>query len=407
MSKRSFLQHITPLPPSISRQTALAQLHDHSSMISLNPLVLRHTPCDPPPAASPDEAAHATWYEITDKIAYLPFDLYTSELSYKACFYDLPNGLQTHVFAPAGVDIRAKWSVGGNMPGERREDRELGEEKEGIPREGLYCREEVDLRCNVVMSGFIRRNMKKSHGEMAEKLVERARRMQEEGGFPTANEAVGAGGGGVGQLRGGSGEENGEVGAGGENGVARAQSSLGLGLGQVNSATTHYSYVPHCACEGTAHGRGCPLFTPSDINRQSYFDPPLRSGIQNRSARATSGVSALSHSLEDANPHELHGSPGANSCHCTGGLHSEGCSYYPGLRLPTHTPLSAPTTPSASDVMQSLPQPQPRHTASSNTSFDDQWFTHASVDYAEMSGTRASGESGGRVRDFSRPFRNR
>lgn len=86
-------------------------LHDHSAMIELNPLVLRHDTCDPPPNATPDEAEHATWYSITDKINYLPGGLFSSEISYKASFYDLPMGLQTHVLAPAGVDIKSKWSM--------------------------------------------------------------------------------------------------------------------------------------------------------------------------------------------------------------------------------------------------------------------------------------------------------
>jgi hypothetical protein len=103
--------NITPLPREISRETAVSMLHDHSAMIELNPLVLRHDMCDPPPNASPDEAEHATWYTITDKINYLPGGLYSSEISYKAGFYNLPVGLQTHVFAPAGVDIKSKWST--------------------------------------------------------------------------------------------------------------------------------------------------------------------------------------------------------------------------------------------------------------------------------------------------------
>ena len=85
MSRRSFLTNITPLPPGISRQTAVELLHDHHSMIELNPLILRHVSTTPPPNASRDEAEDATWYEITDQINYLPGGAMKSEVSYKAC----------------------------------------------------------------------------------------------------------------------------------------------------------------------------------------------------------------------------------------------------------------------------------------------------------------------------------
>ncbi|KAF7197866.1 hypothetical protein HII31_00955 [Pseudocercospora fuligena] len=173
MSKRSLITNITPLPSSISRETAVAQLHDHRAMIELNPLVLRHEPTDPPPNATPDEAQLGTWYLITDEIHYLPGGAVKGEVSYKACFYDLPLGIQTHVFAPAGVDIKSKWSVGGNVPGkEPREASELGVNK---PRDGLYIKEELDLRCNLFMSNFVKKNLKKSHLVVVDKIIERAK----------------------------------------------------------------------------------------------------------------------------------------------------------------------------------------------------------------------------------------
>lgn len=172
MSTRSFITNITPVPAGIARTAIVEQLHDHSAMIEMNPLVLRHYLSQPPPNASQDEAEHATWYEITDQIDYLPFGLWKSELSYKACFYDQPQGLQTHVFAPAGVDIRSKWTVGGNAPGEPREVHELGA---NTPRDGLYIKEVVDLRCSVLLGAFVKRNLKKSHATVAEKILARAR----------------------------------------------------------------------------------------------------------------------------------------------------------------------------------------------------------------------------------------
>lgn len=170
MLKRSIFTEITPLPETATRETAVGFLHDHTQMIELNPLVLRHTKTTAPKNATPDELKYMTWYEMTDEIQYIPGTSVRSEVSYKGGFFDLPRGLQTHVFAPGGVDIQAKWSVGGNMPGEPKEAMEMGLEK---PKEGLYLREDVDLRCNVFLANFVKRNLKKSHAVLVGRLLEK------------------------------------------------------------------------------------------------------------------------------------------------------------------------------------------------------------------------------------------
>jgi hypothetical protein len=164
---RSLITSITPLSSGTSRAAAVAFLHDHVRMIRLNPLVIRLQKTTPPPDASADEYDCA-WYEITDEISYLPGGLYKGEVTYKACFNDLPNGIQTHTFAPAGLDLRGKWIVGGNEPGEPREKLELGTD---APREGLYVREDVDMRCNFLLTGFVKKNLTKSHKVVMDKLA--------------------------------------------------------------------------------------------------------------------------------------------------------------------------------------------------------------------------------------------
>jgi len=146
-------------------------LHNHAEMIELNPLVIKHGKCRPPPNAAPDEF-HCIWYELTDKISYLPGGLISGNVNYKACFHDLPRGIQTHVYAPAGLDIKEKWTVCGNMPGEPRETVELG--LADAPREGLYVREDVDMRCNIVMTGFVKKTLKRAHLVLVDRLVMKA-----------------------------------------------------------------------------------------------------------------------------------------------------------------------------------------------------------------------------------------
>ncbi|KAL3594839.1 hypothetical protein FPOAC2_09156 [Fusarium poae] len=69
-----------------------------------------------------------------------------------------------------GLDLRGRWSVGGTMPGERPQPVELGL---GAPASGLYLREDVDMRCNMLMVSFVKKTIKKSHGTLVEKLSQR------------------------------------------------------------------------------------------------------------------------------------------------------------------------------------------------------------------------------------------
>ncbi|KAI1770734.1 hypothetical protein F4818DRAFT_251927 [Hypoxylon cercidicola] len=171
MSKRTTFTTISPLPPGITREVVLEFLHSASEMIDLNPLVIERHPISPPSHASPEEQRCA-WWSMTDKISYLPGGVVTGDITYTAAFNDLPNGVQTHVYAPMGTDIRERWTLNGNLPGEPPEPVELGI---GAPRQGLYLREDVELRCNFVMSSFVKKTLKKAHGTLVERLVQKSK----------------------------------------------------------------------------------------------------------------------------------------------------------------------------------------------------------------------------------------
>lgn len=171
MSKRSVFTTISPLPAGIPREVVLDVLHNHLEMIDLNPLVKERHPIKPP-ADAPDDELKCIWYSLTDRITYLPGGLASGDISYTCAFHDLPDGIQTHCRAPLNVDIRDKWTLCGTLPGEPAEPVELGI---GAPATGLYIREDVDLRCNLLMTGFVKKNLKKSHATLVDHLVEKAR----------------------------------------------------------------------------------------------------------------------------------------------------------------------------------------------------------------------------------------
>lgn len=170
MSKRTVFTTITPLPPGVTRHHVLSTLHNHVEMIDLNPLVIDRHPIKPPSKATPEEF-HCVWYLVTDRVSYLPGGLVSSKISYPACFHDLANGIQTHIYAPMGLEIRGKWTLGGSLPSEPAAPVEMGI---GVPMQGLYVREDVDMRCNILMTGFVKKTLKAAHAELVQRLSVKA-----------------------------------------------------------------------------------------------------------------------------------------------------------------------------------------------------------------------------------------
>ncbi|KAF6240784.1 hypothetical protein HO173_001457 [Letharia columbiana] len=170
MSKKSHFTTVTALPAGITRETVLETLHNHVAMIDLNPLVTERHPIKPPSEATPEEY-HCQWYSVTDKVNYLPGGLYSGSVTFNACFHDLPDGLQSHIYAPMGLNMKGRWTLGGSLPGEPRQAVEIGL---GVPKTGLWLREDVEMKVNVVMGGFVKKTTKKAHSTLVRRLVEKA-----------------------------------------------------------------------------------------------------------------------------------------------------------------------------------------------------------------------------------------
>jgi hypothetical protein len=172
MRKKTTYINITPIPSFIPRQLAIDILHSHGEVIGLNPLVTGFEPVKAPRDAPSDEF-YATWYEISQRIQYVPGigKLGSGAIKFKGCFHDMPWGLQTHVYAPAGVDLRNKWSICGNQPGEPVETHELGL---GAPPEGLYLREDIEIKCNITMAGFVKKENQAASKVFVERLIRKA-----------------------------------------------------------------------------------------------------------------------------------------------------------------------------------------------------------------------------------------
>jgi hypothetical protein len=70
-----------------------------------------------------------------------------------------------------GVNIKGKWTLGGSLPGEPVAPVELGV---GAPLTGLWLREDVDMKCNIMMTSFVKKTLKKAHSHLVDRLVIKA-----------------------------------------------------------------------------------------------------------------------------------------------------------------------------------------------------------------------------------------
>ncbi|KAF2817226.1 uncharacterized protein BDZ99DRAFT_456979 [Mytilinidion resinicola] len=195
MRKKINYINITPIPSYIPRQLAIDILHSHGEVIQLNPLVIDYKPTKAPREAPADEF-YSTWYDITQRIQYVPGTgkLGSGKINFNGCFHDMPWGLQTHIYAPAGVDLRNKWQICGNQPGEPPEQREMGI---GAPPEGLYLREDIEIKCNFTMVSFVKKETKAASKILVDRLIKKAElldagvlhAMMEDGKLRTLNPA--------------------------------------------------------------------------------------------------------------------------------------------------------------------------------------------------------------------------
>ncbi len=176
LRKKDTFTVITPIPGFIPRQLAIDILHSHAEVITLNPLVLSHKAIPAPHNAETDEY-YSTWYEITERIQFLPGigKIGASTIKFNGCFHDMPWGLQTHIYAPMNVDLRNKYCIAGNQPGvEPPEVPEIGLKSLGAPSDGLYLREDIEIKCNVTVMSFVKSQLKKAGGEMVSRIIKKA-----------------------------------------------------------------------------------------------------------------------------------------------------------------------------------------------------------------------------------------
>jgi len=160
------------IPSHIPRQLAIELLQSHGELITLNPLVLDYRAIKAPRDA-PNDEFYSTWYEITQRIQFMPGigKMGSSKVSFRGCFHDVPWGVQTHMYVPMGIELRHKYQIKGNQPGEPPEPKELGS---NAPPEGLYLRVDTQIKANLTMVSFVKKELKAASKTMIERMIKKA-----------------------------------------------------------------------------------------------------------------------------------------------------------------------------------------------------------------------------------------
>lgn len=167
MFKRTQFTTISPLPSSMTGESVMKILHNHEQMIDLNPIAVGRHPIAPSHSASTDELPFQ-WYRIQD-------GMQGCYAKYDAGFRNLDDGLQTRTYAPLGLKIDGKWTLCRGLRGDF-EGKAVEEvvDDETKPEKGLWLREDVDMECNIFLTWFVKRTMKKSHAALVQRLIAKA-----------------------------------------------------------------------------------------------------------------------------------------------------------------------------------------------------------------------------------------
>ncbi|KAK3080921.1 hypothetical protein LTS18_011942 [Coniosporium uncinatum] len=151
------------LPPSLTRAQVLSALHDHSTLMSLQPLVtsFEKTPAPADPDTDPHfsgSSAPLLYYTIKESIPILPFlgAWGSYPISFPAIFQDNEEGTKSKALAAMGVTVRNSWAV--------RHVEGKGEGDGGQQEWELV--EDAEVECPGWLMPFVGGSMEKAHREM-------------------------------------------------------------------------------------------------------------------------------------------------------------------------------------------------------------------------------------------------
>ncbi|KAL7628765.1 hypothetical protein AAE478_000280 [Parahypoxylon ruwenzoriense] len=179
----------------ISKEAAVALLHDHAFFLRCDPHFVSHRPIPPTEPGSNEEANTARrayqvpanieplgspavkLYEVVDHV---PNPVWSSSVVSKEEFVDFKDGLWVRIRSPLAVIMETRWTVRARRPSEEEDGEE--EVKEG----NLELVEDVDISCSKLLlslvKGQVENNWKGIHKKIIDRLVEDAKKEKAKAG---------------------------------------------------------------------------------------------------------------------------------------------------------------------------------------------------------------------------------
>ena len=146
----------TPIPNDINAEALVQLLHNHSFLITMSPIVTRHS------EAGRDPRTRAVDYDVWENIAILPFGLWMYELQFSASFADKANGVISWIQAPLGFHSEANYTVRTARAGETETER-------------LVLEESIQTTCPILFKPFVEWTMVPVRQKMHAKMIEKSR----------------------------------------------------------------------------------------------------------------------------------------------------------------------------------------------------------------------------------------
>nr|POE47015.1 hypothetical protein CFP56_00347 [Quercus suber] len=183
----------TPLPsnPSFSASSLIALLHDHSFLITMSPIVTRHSvrpgagvaSSSAPGETDQPQPNHSgtlekTTYDVWEDLPLLPFHLLTHELHFTASFADRDDGVISWIQAPMGFVSKAVYSVRGAEQGDEAVMTGVAENEPEV-KGGMVLQEHIETTCPMFFKLFVEATMVAVRRKMHERMIER---VMEQGG---------------------------------------------------------------------------------------------------------------------------------------------------------------------------------------------------------------------------------
>ncbi|KAK3680745.1 hypothetical protein LTR37_021079 [Vermiconidia calcicola] len=185
----------TPVPPSLSTETALKILHDFETVIRFSP-DCRGCKQIPPPVkngytngtSNSKPVQPIQYWEVEDDLPFIPKRLWTGGVKYAASFSPVEDGCDITIHAPAGFTSTNHWRI-------LRETAPLNEEsipedRKALPPKlerkgtrdmlhadgegaGWYVQIVSDAKCSKTYASFVKGFLRNSHAQLQRAFVER------------------------------------------------------------------------------------------------------------------------------------------------------------------------------------------------------------------------------------------